>query len=80
MIPQMGMNTALEEFLHRQEKRGKETCEKCAYVIPTYEVDLKSLADIPTNKKALTKLLKVGFLQRNKLVSELRWYGIHTKT
>ncbi|KAK0174235.1 hypothetical protein PV327_011140 [Microctonus hyperodae] len=53
VIPSMGLADSLDQFL-----RETDYCEKCAYVIPTYEMDTR--VKFPTNKSELVRLAKKG--------------------
>ncbi|XP_059082616.1 beta-1,4-glucuronyltransferase 1-like [Tigriopus californicus] len=57
MIPNAGLDLDLQEFLSGPEA---QECEKCAYVVPTYEISTTS-THMPANK---TELL--GFLKQKK--------------
>lgn len=50
IVPSYNMSTSLDEFLRR------DTCDKCAYVIPTYELDTR--VHFPNNKSELVRLAK----------------------
>lgn len=52
IVPSFNMATVLDDFLL------KDNCEKCAYVIPTYE--LESRVRFPQNKSELIRLAKKG--------------------
>ena len=52
IVPSFNLTGTLEEFL-----KG-DNCEKCAYVIPTYELD--SRVRFPQNKSELVRLAKKG--------------------
>lgn len=50
IIPRFSLATDLNHFL------DGEKCEKCIYVIPTYEIE--EHADLPKNKQSLIELVK----------------------
>ncbi|XP_026666902.1 beta-1,4-glucuronyltransferase 1 isoform X2 [Ceratina calcarata] len=52
IVPSFNLTGALDEFLR------KDTCDKCAYVIPTYELD--SRVRFPQNKTELVRLARKG--------------------
>lgn len=52
IIPSKGMTEALEEFFTDPPK-----CDLCAYVVPTYELDVR-VASFPENKTELIRLAK----------------------
>lgn len=52
IVPSYNLSSALNEFL------SAERCDKCAYVIPTYELD--SRVRFPQNKSELVRLAKRG--------------------
>lgn len=52
IIPSFNMTITLEEFLQN------DICDKCAYVIPTYELD--SRVRFPQNKTELIRLARKG--------------------
>lgn len=52
IVPSHNMAAVLEEFL------SNANCEKCAYVIPTYELDVR--VRFPQNKSELIRLAKKG--------------------
>ncbi|KAJ8918084.1 hypothetical protein NQ315_011541 [Exocentrus adspersus] len=53
IVPSKGMAEALDEFLEKSECKGK-----CAYVVPTYELDERVL--FPPNKTELIRLANKG--------------------
>ena len=68
MIPRRDMDLGLEDFLRRaeEEKEGEGVnpefpCHdgKCAFVVPTYEIDSNDPAKIPANKSQLVEQLRV---------------------
>lgn len=59
MIPIPNMDMDLEDFLTR-EQSALVPCIKCAYVIPTYEIDKKSKR-LPNNKTDLMSFIKVKY-------------------
>ncbi|XP_043793568.1 beta-1,4-glucuronyltransferase 1 [Apis laboriosa] len=52
IVPSFNLTGALDEFLRA------DTCDKCAYVIPTYELD--SRVRFPQNKTELVRLARKG--------------------
>ena len=58
MIPIPGMDLDLEDFLTKENAKS-EPCDKCAYVIPTYEISSKNTTHMPVNKTELLTLVKV---------------------
>jgi hypothetical protein len=52
IVPSTNLSRVLEEFLQGNN------CEKCAFVIPTYELDIR--ARFPQNKTELIRLAKKG--------------------
>lgn len=52
IVPSFNLTVALDEFLR------SDSCDKCAYVIPTYELD--SRVRFPQNKTELIRLAKKG--------------------
>ncbi|XP_063530052.1 beta-1,4-glucuronyltransferase 1-like [Cydia strobilella] len=52
IVPSKGMAEALDKFLAKAPK-----CPLCAYVVPTYELDLR-VASFPANKSELLRLSK----------------------
>ncbi|KOC69607.1 N-acetyllactosaminide beta-1,3-N-acetylglucosaminyltransferase [Habropoda laboriosa] len=52
IVPSFNLTGALDEFLRT------DTCDKCAYVIPTYELD--SRVRFPQNKTELVRLARKG--------------------
>ncbi|XP_008206491.1 uncharacterized protein LOC100114967 isoform X3 [Nasonia vitripennis] len=52
IVPSTNLSRVLDEFL------GQEKCDKCAYVIPTYELDAR--VRFPQNKSELIRLAKKG--------------------
>lgn len=52
IVPSLNMSKVLDEFLRQNE------CDKCAYVIPTYELDVR--VRFPQNKSELIRLAKKG--------------------
>lgn len=53
IVPSENMSAALDEFIV-----GSEGCDKCVYVVPTYEVDAR--VPFPRNKSELVRLAKKG--------------------
>ncbi|XP_057340227.1 beta-1,4-glucuronyltransferase 1 [Microplitis mediator] len=53
IIPSIGLANSLNIFL-----RDTERCDKCAYVIPTYEIDTR--VRFPANKSELVRLARKG--------------------
>ncbi|XP_012285752.1 beta-1,4-glucuronyltransferase 1 isoform X2 [Orussus abietinus] len=53
VIPSYNLTRTLDSFL-----RSSDTCDKCAYVIPTYELDTR--IRFPQNKSELVRLAKKG--------------------
>lgn len=53
VVPSIGLAKSLDRFL-----RDTKRCEKCAYVIPTYEMDTR--VRFPLNKTELIRLAKKG--------------------
>ena len=56
MMPYPGLDLELEEFFHRDSEAS--SCEKCAYVVPGYELSA-GLSEAPKNKKELIDLVEV---------------------
>ena len=56
IIPSPGIVGPLAKFVSGQ------TCQKCAFVIPTYELDDK-WPQVPEDKTALLKLVQIGKAQ-----------------
>ncbi|XP_043267823.1 beta-1,4-glucuronyltransferase 1 isoform X2 [Venturia canescens] len=54
IVPCINMTTRLDEFL----TTGPNNCDKCAYVVPTYELDIR--VRFPPNKTELVRLAKKG--------------------
>ncbi|KAL2744266.1 hypothetical protein V1477_006808 [Vespula maculifrons] len=52
IVPSLNLTSALDDFLRN------ENCDKCAYVIPTYELD--SRVRFPSNKSDLVRLARKG--------------------
>ncbi|XP_014605364.1 PREDICTED: beta-1,4-glucuronyltransferase 1 [Polistes canadensis] len=52
IVPSLNLTGALDDFLRN------ENCDKCAYVIPTYELDLR--VRFPPNKSDLVRLARKG--------------------
>ena len=52
IVPSTNLSRVLEEFL------AADHCEKCAFVIPTYELDAR--VRFPQNKSELVRLAKKG--------------------
>lgn len=52
IVPSTNLSHVLEEFL------ASDTCDKCAYVVPTYELDAR--VRFPQNKSELIRLAKKG--------------------
>lgn len=52
IVPSFNLTTALDEFLR------SDNCDKCAYVIPTYELDTR--VKFPQNKTELIRLARKG--------------------
>ena len=57
MVPSPGMDLHLETFLRKDQERNN--CTQCAFVIPTYEISLKS-SHLPQNKTELIEFLTNG--------------------
>ncbi|KAJ8667865.1 hypothetical protein QAD02_009528 [Eretmocerus hayati] len=55
IVPSSNMSKVLDEFLASAEPRA---CDKCAYVIPTFELDAR--VRFPQNKSDLVRLSKKG--------------------
>ncbi|XP_034937625.1 beta-1,4-glucuronyltransferase 1 [Chelonus insularis] len=53
IIPSIGLASSLNQFL-----RDTEKCDKCAYVVPTYEIDTR--VKFPSNKSELMRLTRKG--------------------
>lgn len=53
IIPRWGLSAKMDEFVKNKEVL---TCSKCAFVVPTYEVDEK--VPLPVNKTSLLALVK----------------------
>lgn len=58
IVPTQGMAQALARFLRRPDV---ERCHRCAYVLPTYELDVSAV--LPSNKTQLTALEDAGRAQ-----------------
>jgi len=54
MIPNEGMDLMLESFFSK-----KPVCEKCAFVVPVYEIH-SSATNMPRNKSELQQFVKKG--------------------
>lgn len=54
IVPCVNMTTRLDEFL----SLPPNNCDKCAYVVPTYELDIR--VRFPPNKTELVRLAKKG--------------------
>ncbi|KAG8234613.1 hypothetical protein J437_LFUL015026 [Ladona fulva] len=65
MLPQPSLSRRLEHFL---KEKNKENCEKCAFVVPTYEMNppcvitsaLNKVESIPKTKRDLLQLIEKG--------------------
>ncbi len=54
MIPNAGLDLSLENFL-----MSKDNCDKCAFVIPVYEISTKA-THLPENKTELVDYVKAN--------------------